>query len=126
MIASNYVKSNIKVLWLLFILYPLGALIIAAKKFKNKEFRIFILAFFILFGYSFVIVDESDSSRYRDDFVVANEYTFNQYSNDIQQVFVGKAVNPDFYALTLKYVAKLFSNNLNNVFLGSMFKPIII
>jgi hypothetical protein len=114
--TTNYVKSNIKMMWVLFVIYPLGALIIAAKNFKNKEFRIFILAFFVLFGYSFVIVDESDGSRYRDDFVVANEYTFNQYSDDIQQVFVGKAINPDFYSLTLKYVAKFFSNNYHFYF----------
>lgn len=114
--TTNYVKSNIKMMWVLFVIYPLGALIISAKKFYIKEFRIFILAFFVLFGYSFVIVDDSDGCRYRDDFVAANEYSFNEYSYDIQQVFVGKAANPDFYAITLKYVAKLFTNNYHFYF----------
>lgn len=104
-------------LWIIFALYPLGALIYSIKNFSKKNYRVFILLFFMFYGYTFLPIPNSDGSRYQDDFASTKAYTFSQYVYDIQEIFKGEANNPDFYAPTLKYVVHSFTSNPSIYFL---------
>lgn len=101
----------------MFALYPLGVLIYSIKNFAVKKNRLFILLFFMFYGYTFLPIPSSDGSRYQEDFETSDTYTFSQYSYDIQEIFRGDANNPDFYAPTLKYVVRSFTSNSKIYFL---------
>jgi len=108
----QYIEKNNRFwLWILFIIYPLASFVIAVKNYPIKKYRIFIWLFFMFYGYTFLPIPKSDGSRYKENFENSKEYNFNSYRQDIERVFSGEASNPDFYAPTLKYVAKAMSND---------------
>jgi hypothetical protein len=104
-------------MWGIFLVYPLIALIFAIKKYKYKDYRIFILLFFCLYGYTYIPIPNSDSTRYMVNYIQAGDYTLAEYSEDVQDVFNGKAEEHDVYAITLKFVSFLFSTNYKFFFL---------
>lgn len=104
-------KNNKFWLWIIFLVYPLGAFIYAVKNYANKQFRIFILLFFVFYGYTFLPIPNSDGSRYKEDFEKTISYNFSQYFSDIKNIYKGESINTDYYALTLKFVVHSFTNN---------------
>ena len=110
-------NSNVLWVWGLFILSPISAFLLAIKNYKFKEYRIFLLMFFLLFGYSSITIPESDGDDYMNAYINTREYSFENYSSDIQLVLDGKANNLDFYAQTIKYISFQISTNYKVYFL---------
>jgi EpsG family len=104
-------KNNKLWLWIIFIIYPLGAFVYSIKHFAIKEYRVFILLFFMFYGYTFLPIPSSDGSRYQEDFALERAYTFDKYTDDIGSVLKGESDTTDFYAPTLKFVVHSFTNN---------------
>lgn len=110
-------KNNKLWMWIIFLLHPLSAFILAIKNYKFKEYRIFILLFLLLWGYSIITIPDSDGDDFKIDYQNTQEYSFKSYSEDIQLVLDGKAINLDVYAQTIKYVSFLISPNYKVYFL---------
>ncbi|MGL2964117.1 EpsG family protein [Flavobacterium sp. RSB2_4_14] len=104
-------KNNKFWLFIIFIVYPLAAFFYAIKHFAIKKYRVFILLFFMFYGYTFIPIPNSDGSRYQEDFASTTSYSFDDYKDAVVAVFKGEANNPDFYASTLKFVTHSFTSN---------------
>ena len=104
-------KNNRFLLWILFIIYPLASFIVAIKNYSIKKYRIFIWLFFVFYGFTFLPMPHSDGYRYKENFENSGDYNFQLYKQDIEDIFTGEANNPDFYATTLKFVAKAISDD---------------
>jgi len=114
---KTILETNKLWLWIIFIIYPLGALFYSIKNFTVKKYRIFILLFFMFYGYTFLPIPNSDGSRYQEDFATTKSYNFSQYFYDIEEIFKGNANNPDIYAPTLKFVIHSFTSDPKIYFL---------
>lgn len=114
---STIQKSNKLWLWIVFIIYPLGSFIYALKHYSVKGYRVFILLFFAFYGLTFLPIPNSDGSRYKEGFTYTREYTLSQYYSDVLEVFSGESDNPDFYAITLKFVVHSFTSDVKIYFM---------
>lgn len=108
-------KQNIGFAWVLFFVFPLLSFIFAVKNYPVKKYRIFIYGFFLFYGFTFLPIPNSDGSRYKEFF--EKTYTFNNYSNDVEDVIKGDSINKDFYHLTIQYVARQISDDSRYYFL---------
>jgi hypothetical protein len=110
-------KSNTFFLWIFFLIYPLGAFVVAIRNYRFKEFRIFILLFLSLLGYTYIPVPNSDGDRHKNEFVSTVTYGFEKYVNDINSVIKGTAESKDFYIISVKYISLLLSTDFKIFFL---------
>ncbi len=104
-------KSNKLFMWIIFLIYPLGALILGIKNFQYKEYRIFILLFFVLFGYTFIVIPDSDGERNVQEFISTKDYNIQKYIDDIKSVNKGTSDNKDYYVITVKFITFFLSSN---------------
>lgn len=104
-------------LWIIYIIYPLAPFIIAIKNYSVKKYRIFIYVFFLFYGYTFLPIPNSDGSRYKENYEMTDEYSFNSYCDDISNVLNGNSEHTDFYHLTIYYLAKSISSDSRVYFL---------
>lgn len=98
-------------LWGLFLIYPLIAFFIAIKKFNYKNYRIIIILFLGLYGYTFLPIPESDGDQYKNEYINLDSYSFNDYLYDIALIYDGESINPDIYLETVRYFTFLISEN---------------
>ncbi|MFH1119637.1 MAG: EpsG family protein [Bacteroidota bacterium] len=114
---TTHHKSNVAALWLLSIVYPLLTFITALKNFSNKKYRVFIILFGALYGFTFIPISKSDGQAYKDTFLGMKDYTFTKYINDISSIADDDSDFPDIYAFTLFFIAKKISDDPRVFFL---------
>ncbi len=111
-------NSNTLFLWLLFLIYPLGAFLVSMRFYNFKEYRVFVLLFLSLLGFTYIPVPNSDGDRNKTEFVSNVTYSFIEYSNDVKAVIKGTSDNnKDFYLITVKYISLIISTNYKIFFL---------
>lgn len=103
--------SNLGYVWLLFIIAPIFALIIAIKNFKQKNLRKFIILFGGLYGLFFIVLPGSDATRFQTYYINHGDYSFKQYLSDIANIGSSENQFPDVYAYTMFFLGNLVSNN---------------
>jgi hypothetical protein len=110
----SMIKSDKKYyLFILFLIWPFGTLLLAIRKFTEEHYRFIILLFSILFGYS-VYLFSGDILRYEQAFYEIITYEWgdyfhlllNSFSADKLAGFSKNVVNtqPDVYALSLQFL----------------------
>lgn len=105
-------KKNVGILWLLFLVYPLLAFINTVRFPNKKHYRIFVYAFAIFYGYTFVPVEGSDATRYEERINQVDDYTFNTYWTDISTMYESDVLYNDAYVYTVFFVVSKFSSNI--------------
>jgi hypothetical protein len=63
---KSLAENNKFWLWIIFMVYPFGAFIYAIKNFGVKRYHIFILLFFMFYGFTFLPMPHSDGYRYKE------------------------------------------------------------
>jgi len=110
--ATKNVLANRLGMWGIFLISPFAAFAISVGKFGYKEFRMFILVFFMLYGYTFLPIPQGDGDKYKQAYISsASTYDFSEYAKDIKSIFEGTSLNPDFYAQTLMFVSSQISDD---------------
>ena len=110
-------KSNVGALLMLWIIYPMMPLITSMRQFSNKKYRIFIILFGALYGFTFIPIKNSDGQDYKDTYLSMKEYTYSKYINDITHIADKESEFPDVYAFTLFFVSKKISDDPKVFFL---------
>jgi hypothetical protein len=104
-------------LFILFLMSPIIALIYAVKNFSNKSYHVIILMFAFLYGYTFLIIPFSDSTRYRIYYQNIAQYTWSDFLYQIVNVYSGASSFSDIYLVSLSYLCTRFDANFH-IFLG--------
>lgn len=104
-------KKNIGILWIIFIIYPLLAFVNSIRFPNVKQYRIFVYAFAVFYGFTFLTVEGSDSTRYESRIVQVGDYPFNEYWKDISTMYDADVLYNDAYVYTVFFVVSKFSSN---------------
>lgn len=108
---------NRVLMWVIFIISPLTSFIISLKNYRQRALRIFVYAFALFYGYTYIPIPNSDGASYMDDFLNTESYNFKTYTNEIAQIAVEKPGVVEVYAQTLKFVAFNVSKNVHVYFM---------
>lgn len=98
-------------MWIIFLLSPLLALIIAARNFRLREFHIFIILFFALYGYTYIPIPDSDVENHLEYFSQISRLSLGQFIELITNVYSADARNPDFYLEVVAYFSSRISTD---------------
>lgn len=109
------IKSNQKWFIILFLISPVLALIRAIKEIDKKEAQIIILMFAFLFGYTFIIIENSDVTRYRDYYEVVSNFDLGNLLSELSKTYTVKAQFNDVYLLVLMYLSSLLNLSFHSV-----------
>ena len=98
---------------LFFIIWPFGAFLLSLKNLKSKASLIVFFLFCVLFGFTFLPQNESaDSYRYAEDFKeLHNNYSWFEYSNDLNEYSKFDSKIKDIYVITCSYIVIAVSGN---------------
>lgn len=105
-------KKNVGILWIFFIIYPFIAFVNTVRFPKKKQYRVFVYAFAIFYGYTFVPVEGSDSTRYEERINQIGNYPFNEYWKDISTMYDANVLYNDAYVYTVFFIVSKFSENI--------------
>src|SRR5688500_138160 len=97
-------KSNKLAMWAIFLISPLLALLIAARNFKYKEYHLFIILFFAIYGYTYIPIPDSDVENHLASYRAIIKYNFGDLINYISNIYTAKSRNPDFYIEVVGYL----------------------
>ncbi len=111
--------SNLSVIygWLIFLIWPMGMVLIAMKNFGSKRYRFFIMLFFAFFGFTFISSSPGlDSYVHKAKFVeIAKKPTSELYI--ILTDFVNmRGEELDIYAPLANFIVSRFTDNSAYVF----------
>jgi hypothetical protein len=109
------IKSNQKWFIILFLISPLLALTRAVKKINRKEAQIIILMFAFLFGYTFIIIENSDVTRYRDYYDVVSGFDLGNLFSELSKTYSISSQFNDVYLLILMYFSSLLGLSFQSV-----------
>jgi hypothetical protein len=110
-------RHNLKYAWILFFILPVVSCVFAIRNFKNKSLRVFIILFGALYGLTFIPIPGSDATRYAATVENSEDYDFNSYWLDIENVISGRSEFPDIYAYTMFYISTSITNSPNFFFM---------
>jgi hypothetical protein len=104
-------KANIQSLWLGFILVPIIPFFYSAWNFRFKRYRIFILLFAMLAGYSFLPTIGSDGESYQSVFKEYVFYSLNDYFALLGDYLAPQSNIIDIYSTSLMFFISRFTSN---------------
>lgn len=107
----NTKNKNELYLWILFLIFPLSAFLLAIKNYRIKSSRKFVILFGGLYGLLYIPIPNSDATRYQSYYSSFRNYSFENYIYDITNVFSSDNLFPDIYAYTVFFIGNLFSSN---------------
>lgn len=103
---------------LFFFIYPFGAFLQSLFDIKNKNSRIIIYLWFVLFGLAFTAENPAaDSFRYVQDFKVEKNLDKWQYREIIKEYFTFDSNTKDLYTTTVNYFIGKYTDNYHYTFL---------
>lgn len=82
-----------------------------------KQYRIFLLLFLALYGYVFVPIPDSDSTRYIENFRIYSSYSLSDIETVLTNTYTDNTLNPDIYAPVLLFLVTRFTDNYRIFFL---------
>lgn len=97
--------------YLFFLIYPFGSFLYNIKDFSVKQYRLILLSFFVLYGFTYIPIPKSDSDTYQQIFIEYSKYTFADYINEIKNTYSGLSRNPDVYAPTVLFITSRLTEN---------------
>jgi hypothetical protein len=109
--------NNKAYLFIIFLMSPVIALIYAVKNFSNKRYHVIILMFAFLYGYTFLIIPDSDSVRYQFYYQGVAQYTWPDFLYQILNVYSDSTGYSDIYMLSLSFLCTRFDANFQ-IFMG--------
>lgn len=110
-------RENLALTGLVFIVMPFISFIISIRNHAYPQFKIFILLFLILYGYTFIPIAGSDYTRYIEHFHNYSSYTFNDIKAIIAKTYTDESTNPDIYATFLLFLTTRVTNDYRVFFL---------
>lgn len=110
-------RKNIALTWIIFFVLPLFAFLISLRNYKCREYRIFILLFGVLYGFTFIPIVPSDGSKYAKKFEEIERYDWNEYVYDVTHILKAGAENPDLYGYTIFFITSKFSKDAKFFFM---------
>lgn len=113
----SYSKLNYNILWLSFIIMPVLPLLYAIKNFEVRRYRIFILLFAMLAGYSFIPTTGGDAFAYQDLFKEYTTYGLGHYLDVINIFFSTRSGVTDLYSNTILFLVSRFTSDSNIFFM---------
>lgn len=103
-------KNNKFWLWIIFLVYPLGAFIYAVRNFNVVNYRKFILLFGVFYGFTYIPIENSDSTRYNQRITEMKNYSFKNYLYDITHMYDSDSETVDAYVITVFFIVSKFTN----------------
>jgi len=97
-------KRNIAHLWVLFVISPFLTFLISLRYYSSQQYRIFLILFFLLYGYSFVTIPGSDHSGYIETYKEYTTYKYSDFKEIILDTYSANSIQPDFYAPVLLFL----------------------
>jgi hypothetical protein len=104
-------KENIRYLYVFFLIYPFGAFLYVLKDFGAKRYRFILISFFVLYGFSFIPIENSDGGRYVELFKEYQNYSFADYWLEIRNTYSSLSRNQDIYSSSLLYITSRVSTS---------------
>lgn len=124
-IQSSYVKHRVRSkaisnkntgLFLLFLIWPFAALIMALRSYHREESRRITWFFLIFYGLTFIIANEGvDSSRYAQHLVNARQLPFSDFWYIISGIYAYE-YNVDIFIHVLNFIISRFTDNKHILF----------
>ena len=90
---------------------PFFAFLVSLKSYASGQYRVFILCFLILYGYTFIPIPNSDATRYIDYFNKFSAYNISDFKYIILNTYSAESANPDIYAPLLLFITTRFSDD---------------
>lgn len=107
----GYNRTVYGYMWLSFLVMPIIPLWYSIKNFCIKPYRIFILLFAMLLGFSFVPPENTDGMDYKEKFKEYQSINFNELKANISTIYSKDAKVVDIYAVILMFLVSRFTNN---------------
>jgi len=106
--------ANVKYNILLFLIHPLLSLLYSIRNFRLATSRIIIVGFFALFGYGYVIPDQSyDIYRIVLNFKSISNKPFIEFFQKISLLFIDEKTKPDFGLDLISFIVSRISDSPN-------------
>lgn len=114
-IKHNY-NSSIK--YFLFLVNPIISLIFSIRSIKEKSSYVVIFLFFIIFGFSFNALNNInfDSYFYATSFKFYQNYSYSNYSDDLNNYLRFDDSSKDFFYQTICFIISRFTDNYHYLF----------
>ncbi len=116
---THQYTSNLAIIygWIISLIWPFGMVMLAMKNFRNKQYRFFILLFFMFYGYTFIIGSEGhDAFRHKEKFEEMARQPNSELGNIIRDFVTLKGEDLDIYAPLANYFVSRFTDNAAYVF----------
>lgn len=117
--TNSYLKEKkaTAYIFLLFMVWPFAALIVAIKNYSCRYYRFIIVIFGFFYGYTFIPIPNSDVTRHVDKFVEAGRETFWNNAENLITIYSIGTGKKDIYLDFMIFFSSFFTTN-EKVFLG--------
>ncbi len=117
--SSDINSNNTGILFLGFLIWPFAGLIMSLLSYKTKGSNIVIVLFCALFGFTFIIPDQTvDSNRLIEHFLLIHEQPFYNFFNVVSGLYSNEDIKPDFVLTLINFLISRFTKNPDILFLG--------
>lgn len=107
----EHIKDNKLIAWIIFLISPLLSAIIAVFNFDKKYYRVFLLLFLALYGYTYIPIPNSDVEKHLEYFTQISAYSFNDFFTSLTGIYNPGSRNPDAYLLVVSYLVSRFTSD---------------
>jgi len=110
-------RRNLAFTWLVFLVLPALSFIVAVRNYSLPHYKVLVLGFLMLYGFTFIPIPDADGTRYIEEFNTYSSYSFDDFSEILTNKYTSSEDDPDIYSTILLYLSTRISRNYHIFFL---------